>query len=97
MQARSRVRLGKDSRGRKSVSTGKVESISDDRVANNVVRHEYRILSDEEKLQMKAVKDLGAEFIRNCDQIGRSADLTVAKRKMQEAVFWAVYHITADK
>lgn len=97
MQARTRVRLGKDSRGRRSVTTAKVEAISDDRIANNIVRHEYRILSEEEKLQMKAVKDLGAEFILNCDQIGRSADLTVAKRKMQEAVFWAVYHITSDK
>ena len=47
-----------------------VDSASNDRTANNAVRHAYRVLSDEEKAQMVALKDLGAAFIAKCDEIG---------------------------
>ena len=71
-----------------------MESTSDERTANNVVRHEYRTLSDEEKDQMKALKDLGLEFIKSCDDIGASRELSLAKTKAEEAVMWAVKHVT---
>lgn len=74
-----------------------VESTSDDRVANNVMRHEYRILSEEEKLQMKGVKDLGLEFVNLCNGMGRSRELSLAITKIEEAVMWAVKHVTNDK
>lgn len=71
-----------------------VDSTSDDRTANNVMRHEYRILSEEEKAQMKGIKDLGLEFVRSCNQIGKSRELSLAITKAEEAVMWAVKHIT---
>ena len=73
------------------------EATSDDRIANNVMRHEYRVLSEEEKLQMKGIKDLGEEFVRNCNEIGRSRELALAITKAEEAVMWAVKHITGPK
>lgn len=71
-----------------------VDSTSDERVVNNVMRHEYRILSDEEKSQMKMLKDMGLEFVELCDRIGTSRELSLAKTKMEEAVMWAVKHVT---
>jgi len=71
-----------------------VDSASDDRVANNVVRHEYRVLSDAEKQQMKAIKDVGLEFIEMIDAVGGSRELSLAKTKVEEAVMWAVKHVT---
>lgn len=71
-----------------------VDSTSDERTANNIVRHEHRILSEEEKMQVKEIKDLGAEFIRLCDSIVKTRELSLAKTKMEEAVFWAVKSVT---
>jgi hypothetical protein len=73
-----------------------IDSTSDDRVANNVMRHEYRVLSEEEKAQMKSVKDLGEEFARTCNQLGRSRELSLAITKIEEAVMWAVKFITKE-
>lgn len=55
-----------------------VDSASDARTANNAVRHQYRVLSDEEKALMVRMKDLA-----------------LAKTKIEEAVMWAVKHVTA--
>ena len=71
-----------------------VDSASDARVANNVMRHEYRVLSEGEKEQMKTIKDEGARFFEYCDRIGSSRELSLAKTKIEEAVMWAVKHIT---
>ena len=72
-----------------------VDSTSDDRTANNVVRHTYRILSDEEKQQITDLKDLGAAFIAKCNDTGRSRELSLAITNLEQAVFWAVKHVTA--
>jgi hypothetical protein len=71
-----------------------VDSASDERTVNNVMRHEYRVLSDIEKAYMKEIKDIGLDFIGHCDQIGSSREMSLAKTKMEEAVMWAVKHIT---
>lgn len=71
-----------------------MDSTSDERTANNVVRHEYRVLSEEEKGQMKDLKDRGLAFIEACEKIGNSRELSLAKTKMEEAVMWAVKHVT---
>lgn len=73
----------------------KVDSTSDDRTANNAVRHKYRVLSDEEKAQMVAIKDKGAELLDLIEGIGASRELSIAKTKTEEAVMWAVKHVTA--
>lgn len=72
-----------------------VESESDDRTANNAVRHQYRVLSNDEKAEMLAIKDIGAAFIAKCQQIGGSRELSLAITNAEQAVFWAVKHITA--
>lgn len=72
-----------------------VDSASDDRTANNAVRHKYRVLTDKEKAQMVALKDLGAEFISKCDEIGQSREMSLAKTNAEQAVMWAVKHVTA--
>ena len=72
----------------------RVDSTSDARVANNVVRHEYRILSDAEKASMKRLKDLGLAFLEACDEIGASREMSLAKTNVEMAVMWAVKHVT---
>ena len=72
-----------------------MDSTSDERTRNNVMRHEYRALTDEEKGNVKAIKDYGLAFVQVCDTIGTSRELSLAKTKMEEAVFWAVKHLTA--
>jgi hypothetical protein len=74
--------------------TDTVDSASDERTVNNVMRHEYRVLSDDEKQQMAVIKDLGLDFHETLDRIGSSRELSLAKTKIEEAVMWAVKHIT---
>lgn len=72
-----------------------VNSTSDERTVNNVMRHGYRVLSDEEKAQMQQVKDDGLALWELFDRIGNSREISLAKTKIEEAVMWAVKHITA--
>lgn len=74
--------------------TETMDSTSDTHTANNVVRHTYRVLSDEEKAAMLCLKDLGAAFIVKCGEIGKSRELSLAITKAEEAVMWGVKHIT---
>lgn len=71
-----------------------VGSTSDERVANNVMRHEYRVLSEGEKQDMKEIKDLGLQFFDRIGALGASREVSLAKTKAEEAVMWAVKHIT---
>lgn len=71
-----------------------VDSASDDRTANNAVRHQYRVLNDAEKEQMIRLKDLGAAFIAECQKIGGSRELSLAITNAEQAVMWAVKHVT---
>lgn len=84
------------------------DSTSDERVtANNLMRHQYRPLSDDEKAQMVAVKDLGLGFVELLHDLGNtqpmlghrtagqsSRELSIAQTKIEEAVMWAVKHVT---
>jgi hypothetical protein len=72
-----------------------VNSASDDRTANNAVRHQYRVLTDAEKAQMVELKDLGAAFLAKCDEVGHSREMSLAKTNAEQAVMWAVKHVTA--
>jgi len=77
------------------MSTSTVDSTSDQRTINNVMRHGYRVLSDDEKAQMQKIKDDGLALWELIDAIGGSRELSIAKTKIEEAVMWAVKHITA--
>lgn len=72
-----------------------VNSASDERTANNAVRHQYRVLSDDEKAAMIAVKDAGAAMLDAITQhcIPRR-ETSLAVTKVEEAVMWAVKGIT---
>ena len=74
---------------------GHVGSTSDERTANNAVRHQYRVLSDEEKGAMQEIKDLGQNLLDRIALCGSSRELSIARTKTEEAVMWAVKHITA--
>jgi len=74
--------------------TRNINSETDDRTINNVVRHKYRVLSESEKEQMGELKDLGAAFISKCNEIGGSRELSIAITNAEQAVMWAVKHVT---
>jgi hypothetical protein len=73
-----------------------MDSTSDERTANNAMRHQYRVLTEPEKAAVTAVKDAGRSLLdtleRYC-QPGRETSL--ARTKVEEAVMWAVKGITA--
>jgi hypothetical protein len=71
-----------------------MEATSNERVTNNTVRHQYRVLSDEEKAQMLDLKDKGLAFIEACNAIGKSRELSLAVTNAEQAVMWAVKHVT---
>lgn len=72
-----------------------VDSASDDRTTNNAVRHQYRVLTDEEKARMTDIKDAGAHLLNLIASMGGSRELSIARTKTEEAVMWAVKHLTA--
>ena len=85
--------------------TETVSSTSDARIVNNVMRHEYRVLTDAEKVLVGRIKDLGAQFLAVCDEAtaerlrsGVSGDIhreiALARTKIEEAVMWAVKGVT---
>lgn len=71
----------------------KVDSTSDARTVNNVMRHEYVVLSEAAKADMKKIKDMGLEAWEFIESLGSSRELSTAKTKIEEAVMWAVKHI----
>ena len=72
-----------------------VDSTSDARTVNNTMRHQYRVLSEEEKAKMSQVKDMGLAFHDFVDGLGKSRELSIAKTKIEEAVMWTIKHLTA--
>lgn len=63
-----------------------INSTDDARVINNTMRHKYRILSDEEKVKMRTIKDVGDNFITvlNDMKISQSPrEIALAKTKIR--------------
>lgn len=73
----------------------KIDGTSDDRIVNNVMRHEYRLLNKDEKEALKKLKDMGLEMHEHLATLGASLEIEYAKQKVEEAVMWGVKHITA--
>lgn len=80
-----------------------VSSTSDERVVNNIMRHNYRVLDETAKESMQSVKDLGLLFVQLLHKIGgtdpagdrqATRHLSLAQTAMEEAVMWAVKDIT---
>lgn len=80
--------------GDDKVQTGEYfESTSPSR-DQNVMRHKYRKLSEEEAAQMDKIKDMGADFWDFIDSMGESRELSLAKTHIEDAVMRAVKHVT---
>ena len=62
-----------------------VSSTSDQRTVNNTMRHQYRVLSDDEK---------AAELHALIASATPSRENSLAMTKVEEAVMWAVKHLT---
>jgi len=71
-----------------------VDSTSDRRTENNDVRHQYRILNEQEKADMVMVKDAGLAFLKTLDRLENCRETSLARTKLEEAVMWAVKGIT---
>lgn len=71
-----------------------VQSTSDERIVNNTLRNKYRILSPAEKLEVESIKSGGLDLLSRVEALGNSRELSIAKTKIEEAVMWAVKHIT---
>lgn len=63
-------------------------------MTDNIMRQTYRELTPTEKAQMQAVKDKGAELYKVINDLGRSRELSLGMTRVEEAVMWAVKHIT---
>lgn len=72
-----------------------IDSTSDARVVNNTMRHAYRALSDDEKALMQKIKDDGLALHDFVASLGNSREISIAKTKIEEAIMWAVKHLTA--
>ena len=85
------------------------DSTDDARTSNNTVRHQYRTLTDAEKQAVSSIKSMGSEFLALIDSVrtppehdGYSdmavvtidRELNIAAERIEEAVMWAVKHIT---
>ncbi len=81
-------------------------STSDRRVENNVMRHQYKVLTEAEKHQMQAIKDEGLRFWQLVEELAPvverhgvtwragARELSLAKTHIEEAVMWAVKYLT---
>lgn len=76
------------------MSGDRIDSTDDACVGNSPMRHQYRVLSDEEKAQMAALKTKGEELLALIEECGSSRELSIARTKTEEAVMWAVKHVT---
>lgn len=73
-----------------------IDSASDDRTANNAVRHAYRVLTADEKAAIVAVKDAGAALIKAfADHCKPGRETSLAITNAEQAVMWAVKGMTA--
>lgn len=80
-----------------------VRSESDERTINNTMLHQYRVLSEAEKLSMQRLRDKGLELYTLLHEVGgsdpsgdrfASRELSLAATNVEQAVMWAVKHLT---
>ncbi len=71
-----------------------VECTSDERTVNNTMRHQYKVLTDAEKAAMLKIKDDGLALHTYFASLGKSRELSLAQTRIEEAVMWAVKHVT---
>jgi hypothetical protein len=57
----------------------------------------YRALSSVERESLQEIKERGQAFIEFLAGLGQSESLDIARIRAEEAVMWAVKHITSEK
>ena len=62
--------------------------------AMDPMRKAYRTLTADEQRIVNEFKDLGTIFVSKIDNLAMSRELALAKTKIEEAVMWAVKHVT---
>jgi hypothetical protein len=55
-----------------------------------------RVLSIEQRVQLKELCDMGDDFVSLCRHTGNTRELSLAITKMEEAVHWASAHFTRE-
>lgn len=63
----------------------------------DVMRSTYRELTDAEKEVAARIKGLGNELHNAFGEAGVSREISLAKTKLEEAVMWAIKHVTGPK
>jgi hypothetical protein len=63
-------------------------------MSSDVMRSTPRELTDSDKREMQAVKEAGEKLHELIANLGDGRELSLAKTKVEEAVMWAVKHIT---
>ena len=71
-----------------------IDSTNDQRTENNGMRHQYRVLSDDEKAVIDVIKRCGDEFLKIFDQLEQGRETALARTKIEEAVMWPVKGVT---
>lgn len=76
-----------------------VQSTSDERTVNNSTRQQYRVLTDDEKVVVDALKETGADFIKTCEELREKRpeagrEFLLAITHMEDAVMRAVRGVT---
>ncbi len=61
---------------------------------DTLMRYEYRTLTIAECDRLRELNDAGLVFVKLCAAIGTSRELSLAVTRMEEAVMWAVKHVT---
>lgn len=58
------------------------------------VRRQQRALTDRERAEVAAIKARGEALLIEIGEHGNSRELSLARTKVEEAVMWAVKHVT---
>lgn len=63
-------------------------------MSEDVFRTTYKPLTSEASLNILSVKAKAKELYDSFDSCGPSREVSLAKTKLEEAVFWATKHLT---
>jgi len=62
--------------------------------AEAAIRPEYKELSELAKAKVAEIKGLGVDLLTIFMEVGQSRELSLAQTKLEEAIMWAVKHLT---
>jgi hypothetical protein len=60
----------------------------------SIMRNVYRELTDDEKAVVQQIKEEGEKLHQTISALSPSRELSIARTKIEEAVMWAVKHVT---